>query len=54
MDLVDGICDQLGIDMKTLYIQMASWHKEMARANTEANKQHHKHWKPLKGSGLPA
>jgi len=54
MDLVDGVCEQLGIGMETLYVQMASHHHEMARANTEANKQHHKHWKPPKGSGLPA
>jgi len=53
-DLVDDVCEQLGIDMETLYVQMASWHHEMERAITEANKQCHKHWKPPKGSGLPA
>jgi len=53
-DLVDDVCEQLGIDMETLYIQMASRCHKMARANTEANKQRHKHWEPLKGSGLPA
>jgi len=53
-DLVDDVCEQLGIDIETLYVQMASHHNEMARANTEANKQCHKHWKPPKGSGLPA
>jgi len=53
-DLVDNICEQLGIDMETLYVQMASRHNEMARANSKANKQCHKHWKPPKGSGLPA
>jgi len=40
--------------METLYVQMASCHNKMAKANTEANKQHHRHWKPPKGSGLPA
>jgi len=54
MDLIDDVWEQLGIDMETLYVQMASHHNEMAKANTEANKQHHKHWKPPKGSGLPA
>jgi len=53
-DLVDDICEQLGIDMETLYIQMALHHHEMERANTKANKQRHKHWKPPQGSGLPA
>jgi len=53
-DLVDNICEQLGIDAETLYIQMALCCNKMARANTEANKQHHKHWKHPKGSGLPA
>jgi len=53
-DLVDDVCEQSGIDMETLYVQMASHRHKMARANTEANKQHHKHWKPPKGSGLPA
>jgi len=38
----------------TLYVQMAPRHIKMAKANTEANKQHHKHWKPPKRSGLPA
>jgi len=51
-NLMDDICEQLGIDMETLY--MASCCNEMARATTEANKQRHKHWKPPKGSGLPA
>jgi len=50
---MDDVCEQLGIDVETLYVQMASCHNEMARANTEANKQHHKHWKPPKGSRLP-
>jgi len=54
MDFIDDVCEELGIDMETLYIQMASRHNQMARANTEANKKHHKHWKPPKGSGLPA
>jgi len=39
--------------VETLYIQMALHHNEMARANTKANEQCHKHWKPPKGSGLP-
>jgi len=43
-DIVDDVCEQLSIDLETLYIQMASHHIEMAKANTEANKQHHKHW----------
>jgi len=46
MDPFDDICEQLGIDMEILYVQMASRHNKMAKANTEANKQHHKHWKP--------
>jgi len=54
MDLMGNVCKQLGIDMETLYVQMASRHNDRARANIEANKQHHKHWKPPKGSGLPA
>jgi len=33
---------------------MASQCAEIAKANTEANKQRHEHWKPPKGSGLPA
>jgi len=53
-DFVDNVCEELGIDMETLYIQMDSCCNQMARANTEANKKHHKHWKPPKGSGLPA
>jgi len=44
---------QLGIDMETLYVQMALRHNDRARANTEANKLCHKHWTPPKGSGLP-
>jgi len=53
MDLVDDVCEQLGIDVETLYVQMTLHHNKMARANTEANKQCHRHWKPPKGSGLP-
>jgi len=53
IDLIDNVCAQLGIDMETLYFQMATRWNDMARANTEANKQCHKHWKPPKGSGLP-
>jgi len=53
LDLVDDVCEQLGIDMETLYVQMATRWNDMARANTEANKQCHRHLKPPKGSGLP-
>jgi len=54
MDLMGDDCKQLGSDMETLYFQMASRHNDRARANTEANKQRHKHWMPPKGSRLPA
>jgi len=50
----DDTDTDLVIDVETLYVQMASHRNEMTRANTEANKQQHKHWKPPKGSGLPA
>jgi len=53
-DIIDEVCDQLGINIDTLYVQMASCRAAIAKANTEANKQKHRHWKPPKGSGIPA
>jgi len=34
-DLVSNVCEQLVIDMDTLYVQMASHRNDRARANTE-------------------
>jgi len=47
VDIIDHICKAYNLDMDTLHAHVAKWW-------TEDNKAMHKHWKPPKGSGLPA
>jgi len=47
VDIIDHICETYDLDVDTL-------HAHAAKRRTEDNKARHKHWKPPKGSGLPA
>jgi len=47
IDLIDDVCQTYGVTLNRFYAHAASRH-------TEANKERHKHWKPPKGSTLPA
>jgi len=46
-DLIDDVCQTYGVTWDMLYAHAAF-------RRTEANKEKHKHWKPPKGSTLPA
>ena len=47
LDFIDNICNQFDVDLETLYAHAT-------KQCTDANKESHKHWKPPKGSTLPA